>query len=403
MRHVVVLGGGFGGVSAVNSLIDGLTPRRRVKVSLISASDRFLFTPLLPNAATGDISPDTINIPIADAVGDRVNVEVDQITDIDLERRVLKGHLEYPYEALILSPGSDIRWPESNDAFRQHCLSCKTVDDARAIRERIDIHVDTARHLDEAEARAYMCFVVIGGGPTGVTLMAEIVDYVRQVHLAETPSLASLVRFVLIDKRRRLLADMPAELAQLCKTQLERMGVEIQSHTTATDVTATMVETARERIATRNVFWCGGVQGAKWLENTGLPLDHDGRIRVDEHLRVLGQTAVYAVGDAASGPWPWSAQVATQQAQTAARNVLADLTGRTWTSFEYAYEGDILSLGQNNAAIYYRGVAFEGRAARTLHRVLYTALAPAGVRKMMVFRDWIAAGFKKPQARLRAE
>jgi NADH dehydrogenase len=203
---------------------------------------------------------------------------------------------------------------------------------------------------------------------------------------------------VLIDRRRRLLADMPSDLAEICRKQLERLGVEIVTQTKVTDIDDEGVMTHRGLYRSRNVIWCGGVRGATWSASTDLPLDHVGRIKVNEQLLVQGEQNVYAIGDSASGPWPWSAQVATQQAAVAAQNVLADLSGQSWSRFEYVYEGDILSLGQNNAAIYYRGVAFEGRTAHTLHRILYTALVPSGVRKMLVFRDWLSAGFRKPQA-----
>lgn len=396
MRNVVIVGGGFGGVAAVNALVEGLTPRRRIQVTLISENEHFLFTPLLPNASAGDITASSICVPLREAVGDRVDLQIDRIDGIDLSGRILHGHLNHPYDALILSPGSQTSWGD-NPEWAAHSMTCKSASDAEGIRAHIDANIAVAESTDESTARDALTFVVVGAGPTGITLMAEIVDYIRSVHLPLNPALEPLVRFVLIDRKRRILADMSAELAEICRTQLDRMGVEIITQTRVSEIDEEGVMTPRGLYRSKNVIWCGGVRGANWLGSTDLPLDHFGRIKVDERLRVQGESNVYAIGDSASGPWPWSAQVATQQAAVAAQNVLADLTGQTWSRFEYVYEGDILSLGHNNAAIYYRGVAFEGRTAHTLHRILYTALVPSGVRKMLVFRDWLAAGFRKPQ------
>jgi NADH dehydrogenase len=362
MRNVVIVGGGFGGVAAVNALVEALTPRRRIQVTLISENEHFLFTPLLPNASGGDITASSICVPLREAVGDRVDLQIDRIEGIDLPGRIVHGHLSHSYDALILSPGAQTSWGD-NPEWAEHSMTCKSASDAEGIRAHIDANIAIADLTDEFTAREAL----------------------------------TLVRFVLIDRKRRILADMSAELAEICRMQLDRMGVEIITQTRVSEIDEEGVMTPRGLYRSKNVIWCGGVRGANWLTSTGLPLDHFGRIKVDERLKVQGESNVYAIGDSASGPWPWSAQVATQQAAIASQNVLADLTGQTWSRFEYVYEGDILSLGRNNAAIYYRGVAFEGRTAHTLHRILYTALVPSGVRKMLVFRDWLAAGFRKPQ------
>lgn len=354
---------------------------------MVSRQPHFSFSPLVPNVAGGTVDGATIAVPLHEALGDRVTFDLDTIDSIDLVRRVAHGNFDHPFDFLIACPGSQTVWPESH--WADLCYPCRHAQDAEHIREI----VVRAFHDSRADSEPhFLRFVVVGGGPTGVSLVSELQALIDEVLLVAFPQFRDRVELILVEKNPTLMAELPNDLGTICKDHLERNGVRVLLNRTMTDCSPNGVYLGDEFLDTKHVFWCGGVEPVALADHMGLVQDSQRRILVDKNLRAQGQFGVYVIGDCAAGSWPWSAQVAVQQANIAAHNVLSDTIGRSYREFEYTYQGDIITLGRQNAAVFFQGLAFEGRAAKTLYRAIYTALVPSNIRKIQVFRNWLNPG-----------
>lgn len=380
MRRILIVGGGFAGVSAANAIAAGLSPRRRVQVQLVSDSAHFTFSPLLPAVASGSLDPASIQVPLHDALGDQVEFEMDRIESIDLSERIAHGAFEHPWDYLILAPGSVPKFPshawESVQTFG-------SATDAIAIRETL-IHLTQSPELSDSPLRV----VVIGGGPTGVALAAELQSFLFD-ELIQDSRAREAAEVLIVERQGTLLPSLPTQMRELTERHFKTKNIQVLKGEAHSPFSGG-IHVDNARIEAQLVIWCGGVKPSPLLGQIDLPRADDGRLMVDENMRA--RFGIYAVGDAAHSDCPWSAQVAIQQAQVAAHNALSDAYGRSHRSFGYSYTGDILTLGRSNAAVYYQGFAFEGKAAQTLFRVIYAALIPTSVQKLRVLRDWIGAG-----------
>lgn len=392
MRRILIVGGGFAGVTAANAIIAQLTPRRRIDVHMVSQDPYFSFTPLVPNVAGGTVDAATIAVPLHEALGDRVTFDLDTIKTIDPISRVARGNFDHPFDFLILCPGSQTVWPQAH--WVDFCYPCRHAQDAAHIHEVVLRAFQDPRAATES---SFLRFVVVGGGPTGVSLVSELQAFIDEDLLTTFPEYRERVELVLVEKASNLMPDLASELGVICQDHLERNGVRVLLNQTMTDCSPNGVYLDTGFLETRHIFWCGGVEPAPLVDHVGLALDSQRRILVDEHLRAVDQFGIYVIGDCAAGQWPWSAQVAVQQANIAAHNVLSDTIGRSYRGFEHAYQGDIITLGRQNAAVFFQGLAFEGRAAKTLYRAIYTALVPSNIRKIQVFRNWLTPGRGRPQ------
>lgn len=380
MRRILIVGGGFAGVSAANAIAAGLSPRRRIQVQLVSDSAHFTFTPLLPAVASGSLDPVSIQVPLHDALGDQVEFEMDRIEAIDLSQKVAHGAFEHPWDYLIVAPGSVPNFP--SDAWESSVQSFGSATDAIAIRETLIHLTQTPEHSD-----APLRIVVIGGGPTGVALAAELQSFLFD-ELIQDSRAREAAEVLIVEQEGSLLPSLPTQMRELTERHFKAKNIQLLKGR-AHSPFAGGIHVDNTRIEAQLVIWCGGVKPSPLLEQIQLPRADDGRLVVDENMRA--HFGIYAVGDAAHSDCPWSAQVAIQQAQVAAHNALSDAYGRSHRTFSYSYTGDILTLGRSNAAVFYQGFAFEGKAAQTLFRVIYAAQIPTSVQKLRVLRDWMGA------------
>lgn len=399
MRRILIVGGGFGGINAVTVLQEALAPRRKVSLTLVSATSHFTFKPLLPNAAAGDIDPTSISIPIQDLVSEKTEFVTDRIEKIEMEHGRALGAGVYDFDYLILAPGSRTVWDEGMAGREDSVIPLHDVSDAVTINDRVRVVFEQAIAVpDAAERDRLLTFAVAGGGPTGVSLISELATAIRDDYLSNYPMLARHVQFVLVEPRASVLPNLEAGLRRLVQDALIREDVDLRLGDRVVRKDGSTIELeSGDNIEASTLFWCAGVQPSPLLESCGLPLDDSGRIPVDSTMksRDARREGIYVVGDAAGiGDIPWTAQIATQQGLLAAENVLADLSGRKRREWDYEYDADIITLGRRNAAATYKGKSFEGRAARALYRGIYTALVPSAMRKILVLRDWVSADFR---------
>jgi len=359
MHEVVVIGGGFGGLNAVQGLKGA-----DVHVTLVDRRNFHLFQPLLYQVATAALSPGDIASPLRVIFRRQSNVSVllGEVIGFDLAgRRVLLQDGELPYDTLVVATGSRHAY-FGHDAWERVAPGLKTVEDALDIRRRIFMAYEAAeRETDPARRRAWLTFVVVGGGPTGVELagaLREIAalsmrDNYRRVNPDE-------IQVLLLEMSDRVLPPYTPAISLRARQQLERLGVAVRtgSKVTAVDAAAVTIEAegATEVIPTRTVLWAAGVQasplGRALCAQAGCETDRIGRVIVNPDLTVPSHDEVFVIGDLAhlaqpdGKPLPGVAPVAMQQGKYVAKAIRARLAGRPVAAFHYRDKGSMATIGR---------------------------------------------------------
>jgi NADH dehydrogenase len=361
-HRVVILGGGFGGLSAALGL-----KRAPVQVTLIDRCNYHLFQPLLYQVATGSLSPANIAEPLRNILHKQKNTRVllADAVDIDVNnRRVILSDGAVEYDTLIVATGSSHQY-FGHDEWEKFAPGLKTIEDATDMRRRILLAFEAAeRECDAKKRREWMTFVIVGGGPTGAELagaLGEIAnDTLRNNFRDIDPSQA---RIVLVEGADRVLPSYPPELSDAAKKMLERLSVKLRLGAMVTDIQERSV-TIREGensevIPTRTILWAAGVAssplGHVLSEKTGAPTDKAGRVLVENDLRVPGHSEIFVIGDLANfshqtgKPLPGVAQPAMQEGSYAAKAIVSRMHGKKIQAFHYFDKGNIATIGRGAA------------------------------------------------------
>jgi len=353
--RVVILGGGFGGLSAARTLTDA-----DVDVILIDRRNHHLFSPLLYQVATAGLSPGDIASPIRWILRRQRNLKVwlGEATAIDPAARVVRlaDGDEVPYDALIVAVGSQPSY-FGHDEWARYAPALKTLDDALEIRRQVLLAFERAeRERDRAAQRRLLTFVVVGGGPTGVELAGALAEISRHALAKDFRSIdPESARIILIEAGPAVLASYPDPLSAFARRALERLGVAVWTGTMVTGISRGQVHLGDETIDACTVIWAAGIAGPPIVRTLGAPLDRVGRVRVNADLTVPGHPDISVVGDAATLSWkdgqplPGVVQVALQQARLAATNILRARRGDPRETFEYRDYGNMATIGRNSA------------------------------------------------------
>jgi NADH:ubiquinone reductase (H+-translocating) len=374
--QVVVLGGGFGGLRVVHTL-----SRAPVDITLIDRRNFHLFQPLLYQVATGGLSPANICAPLRGALRDQKNARVllAEAKNIDVAgRRVLFEDGEISYDTLVVATGSRHSY-FGHDDWAHFAPGLKTLEDATEIRRKILLAFEAAeRELDPEKENAWLTFVIVGAGPSGVELagaLSEIAnDTLRHDFRRIDPSQA---RILLVEASDRVLPSYAADLSERAAEALRRLKVTIRTSTMVTDVGEGCVTlkmgSGRETVAARTVLWAAGVQASRLgkvlAAATGAEVDRSGRLMVGPDLTLPGHPEILIAGDLAnfahqSGkPLPGVAQVALQQGKYAARLIEARLRGTTLPPFRYHDKGNMATIGRAQAVVELPWLHFSGYPA----------------------------------------
>lgn len=363
--HVVILGGGFGGLYAARRL-----RRAPVKITLVDRCNHHLFQPLLYQVATASLAPSDIAQPIRWILSKQKNVRVllSEAVRIDSERRVVElacGELQYDY--LIVATGATHSYFGRSDWARL-APGLKEIGDALEIRERFLMSFEAAELEEDPERRrAILTFVVVGGGPTGVELAGAMAEIARKAMPREFRRIdTTTARVILLEGRDRLLPSFDPALSRRTREDLEALGVDVWLEARVTDIDDQGVQIGRERIESRNVFWAAGVQASPIGATIGAPLDRAGRVRVEPDLSAPGRPEIFVIGDLAciddprtGEPIPGVAPAAMQMGVYAARiiadetragNAAAPVADRpARTPFRYVEKGMLATIGRNRA------------------------------------------------------
>jgi NADH:ubiquinone reductase (H+-translocating) len=351
LPHVIIVGGGFGGLYAARALAN-----RPVRVTLLDRRNHHLFQPLLYQVATAALNPADIATPLRSILRGAPNVTVllAQVESVDLGgRRLVLDEGEMSYDALVLAAGAGHSY-FGHDDWEPLAPSLKTLEDALEIRRRVLLAYEEAeRERDGAEQRALLTSVVIGGGPTGVELAGALAEISRETIARDFRVIdPTRARIVLLEGGPRVLASFPDPLPARAAAALTRIGVEVRTGATVTGVTADAVWLGGEQIRARTVLWAAGVAAAPLTRTLGVPLDGAGRVPVERDLSIPGHPEAFAIGDlcAFTGddgrPLPGLAPVALQQGRAAARNVRHRLAGEPTEAFHYHDRGSMATIGR---------------------------------------------------------
>ena len=411
MTRIVVLGGGFGGIEAMRVLERKLGHRDDVELLLISDKNYLLFTPLLPQVASSLVEPRHIVQPIRDIRGaGRFRFRRDRVERIDLAaRRVLLAEGVADYDRLVLALGGVT--PTFNiPGVESHALEYKALEDAILLRDHV---IDLAEHADHepdpAARRRMLTVCVVGGGYTGVELIAELQDFFESYVVPRYRGIdPGDYRLLLLEAGQEILRGVHPTLAEKARESLWHEGIEIRTGARVTRVTAGAVEIeGSETIPVGLTVWAAGVKGHPTLAGLATERDRLGRVIVNAHMRLPGHPEVYGVGDAITIEGRPEASIpiipaALAHARLAAENIVAELAGRPPRTIEFAPQGMLVSLGEKHAVVEVMGVRFSGYPAWLFWNAVHLYKL-VGVRKQVqVALDWsLARWFPRDSAIMR--
>jgi NADH:ubiquinone reductase (H+-translocating) len=390
----LILGGGFAGSYVARFLgRDGAT--------IVSPENFMLFTPLLPEAASGTLEPRHTVVPLRQMCP-RADLLLGRAVALDLEHGHVRVETEedvFPvsYRHLVVALGAVSRTLPI-PGLAEHALGFKDLADAIHLRNHVLRRLEAAALAPtEARRRRELTFVFVGAGYAGVEALAELSDLVRDA-LRYYPTLRDeQQRWVLVDKEPKILPEIPTRLGEYAAVQLARRGVEIKVETTLEKLERhAAVLSGGERILTSTVVWTAGVRAHPLLSELGLPLDDRGRVRVDAELRVEGRENVWALGDCArivnaatpGRPDPPTSQHALRQARRLAKNL-----GGTPRAYRYRMLGQVATLGRHKGIADVLGVRLRGFLGWFITRTYHLYQLPLLSRKLRVVTDWTVALF----------
>jgi NADH dehydrogenase len=400
-HHVVIVGGGFGGLYAAKALA-----KAPVKVTLIDKRNFHLFQPLLYQVATGGLSAGDISSPLRAVLSRQKNTEVlmGEVTEIDPQQQTVKvQNRELNYDSLIVATGVSHHY-FGNDQWAPKAPGLKTVEDALEMRRRIFVAFEAAeKETDPEKRRAWLTFVLVGGGPTGVELagaMAELAystlkDDFRNIDTSEA-------KIILIEGMDRVLPPYPPELSAKAQASLERLGVTIQTKAMVTNIENDVVTIRKgdetEQIAARTVLWAAGMKasgmGEVIAKATGAQLDRAGRVIVEPDLSVPNHPNIFVIGDLANfphqndKPLPGVAPVAMQEGQYVARLIKQRLKGETLPAFHYNDYGSLAVIGRNAAVVDLGFIKFAGFPAWLAWIFIHIFFLIEFDNKLLVLIQW---------------
>lgn len=351
-RHVVVVGSGFGGIYAARQLAGA----DDVKITLLDKQNYHLFQPLLYQVATAGLSPGDIASPIRSLVAGQKNVSVrmGEATAIDLTAKtVAVADGVIGFDSLVLAAGVRHSY-FGHDSWEAFAPGLKTLDDALEIRRRVLSAFEAAeRETDPGKRDAWLTFVVVGAGPTGVELAGAIAELSRFTVADDFRTFdPRLAKVILIEAGPRVLAAFEEDLAGRARKTLEKLHVDVRVSTPVTDVTADGVGIGQAFVPAKTVLWAAGVTASPLAKALGVPLDHSGRVIVKNDLSIEGHPDAYVIGDLASftGPngvvLPGLAPVAIQQGKHVARVILETMHGKPRRPFKYFDKGVMATVGR---------------------------------------------------------
>ena len=410
MTVVVIVGAGFAGLNAAKRLAN----RDNLKVTLVDHRNHHLFQPLLYQVATAGLNPADIAVPIRVQFRQAPNVEIrlGHVDGVNLDRKTVfgEGH-EMPFTYLILACGARHSY-FGHPEWEEFAPGLKTLEQATEIRRRMLVAFERAENeLDPDKQRAYLTFVIVGGGPTGVELAGAIADISRTAMRGDFRRIdPAQSHIVLVEAAPRVLTTFSEEVSERARRDLTELGVEVRTHAKVEAIDAEGVTIAARKLHARSVFWAAGVQAERLQITPPLETDPAARIKVNDDFSVPGHPHIFIVGDMASfelapgRPLPGVAPAAIQAGQHAANMILADLTGEPRRPFRYNDQGQMATIGKSRAVAQIGRLTLTGRVAWLTWLLIHVYSLIGFRNRVSVLFNWIwSYMFSRREARLITE
>jgi NADH dehydrogenase len=402
-RKVLILGGGFGGLVAAQAL-----KRADADVTLLDKRNFHLFQPLLYQVATGSLSPGEIAAPLRAVLSRQKNTQVllGEAVDVDPAGKTvtLADGGQYSYDSLIVGTGTKTSY-YGKDEWREWAPSLKTLEEATEIRHKLLFAFERAeRCTEEADARAWLTFVIVGAGATGLELAGALAEIAQETLRHDFRHIRpEEARIILMEGGPRVLASYPDDLSQKAEQLVSKLGVEIMKSAFVTNIDANGVTYKHGEelisLAARTVLWTGGVTatefGKRVAERTKAETDRNGRIKVNPDLTIPGHPEIYVVGDLALSldkdghPLPGVAQPAIQEGHYAGKTIKARLEGKTNVRpFHYFNKGDMAVIGRAAAVANIFGFHVSGFPAWVVWLFIHLMYIVEFQSRVLVFIQW---------------
>lgn len=402
-HHVVIIGGGFGGLYAAKTLAKS---SKSMKVTLIDKRNFHLFQPLLYQVATGGLSPSNISSPLRALLKGYKNIEVlmGQVIGLDPDRQTVQLiNSEISYDSLIVATGATPQY-FGNEQWANQAPGLKTVEDALELRRRIFIAFEAAEKDTNLERRkAWLTFVLVGGGSAGVELAGALAELAHSTLKEDFRNIdTSQTKIILLQSSDRILPTYSPDLSTKALESLESLGVNVQTNTRVIDIGNNIITVrqgdAIEKIPTRTVLWTAGMKAsamAKALESsTGVELDRAGRVIVSPEFSLGNYQNIFAIGDLVcyfdrnGKPLPGVAPVAMQQGQYVAHSIVARLQNKTIKPFQYFDWGNLSVIGKHSAVVDLGFFKFSGFLAWFFWMFIHVFYLLEFDNKLIVMIQW---------------
>jgi NADH:quinone reductase (non-electrogenic) len=392
--RVIVIGGGFGGLSAVRTLRSAA-----VDVLLIDRGNHHTFQPLLYQVATAGLAAPSIAAPLRHILRSQRNATVllGQARRVDVDgRNVDVDGVLHPFDFLVVATGSTHAY-FGHDEWARHAPGLKTLDDALRIRARILTAFERAEATDDpAQQMEWLTFLIVGAGATGVELAGTLAEIARHTLKREFRHIdPATARILLVEAGPRVLPAFPPSLSEKARRQLERLGVMVRAGRPVTSLDERGVWIGEERIAARTVLWAAGVAASPLGATLGVAVDHAGRVPVTAQLTVAGHPEVFVIGDLAvpdgTVPIPAIAPAAKQMGRYAAAAILAKVSGRRIGPFRYRHFGSLATIGRMAAVADFGRVRLSGTLAWWIWLTAHIYFLIGFRNRLVVLIDWAEA------------
>jgi NADH dehydrogenase len=401
---ILIIGGGFGGLSVARGLARALRGTEDVGVALVDRMNYTTFWPMVPSVIPSNAEVRHVAHSLR-RILKPLGVEFfqDEVVGVDFEaRRVKTAERDYPYNYLVLAPGSRTTYFGTPGA-EENAMDVKGLRDALRVRNHVIDCFEEAEHLDGQAPDDLLTFVVVGGGPTGVEAAADMHDLMFDVLQDDYPNVKfDRVRVVLVNAGDQILKGLDSSLVNAARRRLAAQRIEVINDAKVEEVRPdAVVISSGHTVPTRTTVWAAGIEPPPLVGNLDVQKDHRGRILIDQYLRVRGRPGVYAVGDCTSiqydgPPVPALAQAAEQEGKRAAANLVAENKNQAPVAFRYRSVGQLVDLGEGSALVDILGVKLGGLLGAFIWKGVYLYELGYDLNRAHVLADWTIDLFSRP-------
>lgn len=394
---IVIVGNGFGGIYTLKKLTQLLSQNKNIEICLVGDKNYFLFTPLLHEVATGGINPQNIIEPIRDIFKKTLtHFYLGKCEKIDpIKNTILVDNHEVPYNYLVLAPGAETNFYNIEGA-EQNTFTLKTIEDAIKIKNQIITKMECASHTQDNEKRKIkLRFAVIGGGPTGVELVAEIEEFISDTFTKYySKEIINDVSICLIDRGSELVSNFNKKIRDKSLKTLKNKKINIILNVSVDKIEEHKIHLSDGQVVeAETIIWVAGIKPANLFFSGAIDKDKSGRIMVNEYLQSTSYGNIYALGDTAcftqnNQALPALAQVAEKESGIVAENILRQIKNKPLLGFKYKQTGTLMSLGRWKAVGELSGITFSGNIAWWIWRTVYLSKLISFRKKIKVALDW---------------